>query len=165
MSPNMNSLPSYLVFAFANARAALERLIWSFNFEEQAGYHNYTGITPHYLLEVVNGFLQHWTDKAYLGLLRDLPEMKIRLEERLIPLYERGKDSAINIWLRAPLNKKAEFEELDNPALRDMARSLAPNGLMPGELSWFLEGFCSQWAQELLQYTVWTYAKDIEEEE
>lgn len=40
-----------------------------------------------------------------------------------------------------------------------MARTLAPQGLTPGELSWCLEGFCQQWAHELHQYIVWTHAK------
>ncbi|MCI0714311.1 MAG: hypothetical protein L0154_29425, partial [Chloroflexi bacterium] len=134
-----------------------------FDFEKRAGKHTYTEISPHHLLEVINGFLENESDRFYQGSINTFLEMKERLETRLIPIFEQGKNAATNVWFRASIEKKAELAEQDIPALRDMARSLAPDSHLPSERSWFMEGFCYQDAQELLQYVAWSYAQNMEE--
>jgi hypothetical protein len=147
-------------FAFVAAIHRLEQLVWSFNFEAEAQDKAFSGIwTPTELITIINGFLDE-KDKYLQGDVQRLNELRERLATYLVPAYTSGQNAAITQWNNVDQQEKQTFTELDNSALRKRARTFAPQDLTDIGKNWFVEAYCRQWREEMLNF----HQREFEEE-
>jgi hypothetical protein len=132
--------------------------VYRFNFHASlSGHAVYVGATPEYILSVVDGFL---SESEYVpgGTVADLKKLRTQLLEKIAPAYDAGQSAAHNIWAATSSNEEREwllYSTLPEDVMA-VAWQHVPKGFSFSQANWFVEGFCSNWAQEQFAYQVST---------
>lgn len=139
-------------FAYVSAIWRLEVLIWNFDFENEAGKHDFSGVPdPQKLIEIIDGFLIE-ADGIFEGDIRRFNRMRERLSNQILSAYNNGVREAQHIWKEDPEETLKNYSDgsLD---LRGTGKEQVDKTLSQAEQSWFLEGFCRSWQNEWVEAT------------
>lgn len=134
-------LPVHWQFAAQQASSQLHEFVCSFDFLRYANGQTYYGITPEYLLEVIDGFLADPNATEYFrGEQASLQHLRQRLVDSVQPAYERGLVEGRKHWS----DGEQVYGSLSTTELQRLALSLAGNDEWLN--GWFAEGFCRAYA-------------------
>ena len=147
-SDNMNNmqLPVHWRFAAHEAARRLRELVCSFDFVRLASGQTYSGITPEYLTEVIDGFLADPTATPYFAEdQKTLIYLRQRLAASVEPTYRRGLDRGREYWANSPqVYGSLSTEELQHLAMSFEVDEESSN-------NWFAEGFCRAYANSEME--------------
>jgi hypothetical protein len=145
--------PQHWNFALSAAFGRLEDLIW--NFDAFAAKHDhgfpFLGVPdPYELITVIDGFL---TESLYQGDVTRLQEMRLDIENRLIPAYGSGQESAAAHWSSTQFSQHHILASMTVMDFRAEAQNKTLTMFSPSQKCWFVEGFCKMWQVKVLNYT------------
>ncbi|HEX8221555.1 MAG TPA: hypothetical protein VF914_20370 [Chloroflexia bacterium] len=135
----------------------LEDVVFTFDFQEhmsRTGKHVCVEITPEKMIEAIDGFLSE-RETIPASRVTELEELRVRFLDTVTPAYEAGKSVAHQIWVA--ITSDEERTKLMYTLPEDViikAWERVPQGLSSSQASWFVEGFCSTWAQEWFAFQV-----------
>jgi hypothetical protein len=141
-------------FAAATAFARIGGLTRSFDFEREVVRANYVGITPGYIVEIIDGFLDEPDGVIFQGNRRDLVECR----KLLISSIQAAFDSGLTAGDAAFRNSGDLRDCWKSNQLHDLAGKAAPDER--SIRGWFMEGFCYGWTSAGMEYV----AESIEKE-
>ena len=148
-------------FALACAVKYMRQVIFEFDFHNSlSGHAVYVGITPELLSESIDGFLSE-RESVPGGTVTELEDLRKKLLEAVAPAYEAGRNTAHSAWAIATHDEERE-KLLSTPPediMLDAWRHV-PLELSSSQANWFVEGFCSTWAQEGFEWQVSKLKRD-----
>jgi len=118
----------------------------SFDFEREAANANYVGITPHFLVEIIDGFLREGDDVLPPRNRRDLVQCRELLSSRIQAAFDQGLAAGQAAYESSPNLRNSWDAEM----IRSMAANAAPDDRLVR--SWFMEGFCYAWTSADHEY-------------
>ncbi len=142
----MPSLSKHWNFAAARAFSSLEEITHSFDFNREAASASYVGITPHFLIEIIDGFLAEGDDVVPPGNRQSLLRCRQLLASRIQAAFDQGLAAGEAAYQSSPHLRESWNAE----TIRGLAANAAPDEqLVRG---WFMEAFCYAWATADLEY-------------
>lgn len=134
-------LQAHWRFALTHALIGLRSDIRSFDFAQIAvSRQTFTGASPSYLLEVIDGFLGEPELTLLGGERADLVRLRILLVEQVQPAFEEGKLEGRRTWQVGVRFPEMTWVE----GLHELAFQRAP--LDSIRRGWFVEGFCTAYS-------------------
>jgi len=141
-----DQLPTHWGFAFGSAFQALRNLVYSFDFQREAGRAVYVGTTPTFFMDVIDGFLGESPTLVPPANRMELMQLRGILSDQILPSFERGKAAGRSHWLQRGQHYGGQTVE----ALHGNARRAALGESLVAQ-GWFVEGFCVAYAAEETQ--------------
>jgi hypothetical protein len=147
-----SDLPLHWRFALGQAFAAIERLVWTFDFEAEAGEHSYASVpAPDDIIRIIEGFLTEH-DLIYAGDVDNLKRLLEITKQQIAPAYRAGQEAAVERWQRSTPDERASFTNTLPEEVRKSVQLIAP--VEKREANWFFQGYCRRWTEEAFQHVV-----------
>ena len=136
---NQSPLGTHWFFAAGAAFEALRKLVRAFDFDSLCGNANYVGVSPRYLMEVIDGFLTESSDVVPGGNRAELAELRNVLVTSIEPAYDEGVAAGSRSFTEAGcIESGVSWDDLPERARSSTDRCDYTR-------DWFVEGFCYGW--------------------
>ena len=141
-------------FALTSAFFQLERWVFMFDIENEPGQPIHAGIDPVWIRKITEGFLTEKEQLQDYGSSGEYRLMRIlnQLNEKIIPIYERGRDAAIHYWQTLDKDERYHINQYSIPEYRNIALNHSPQGISLCERNWFIESFGMTWTDQWINY-------------
>lgn len=133
--------PVHWRFAAFHAFKALEMQVRCFDFARESGHATYSGLTPSFLLEVIDGFLAENDTIVPDGSRKQLEQLRTLIVGDFLAAFDSGWHEAVEAW--NSVGKEYGAMPLDE--MHELARKSSPFESTKRE--WFIEGFSQAWAK------------------
>lgn len=135
----------------------LEEMSYDFDFHKSlSGHAAYVGIDIEYLVKTIDDIL---AKRASLpgGTVGQLEKMRQHLLAAITPAYASGKSAAKAIWDIAKSDEERSnlmnYYGVPEDVMAEAWRRV-PDRLDISQANWFVEGYCSNWAQLWFDYQI-----------
>ncbi|MEO1163276.1 MAG: hypothetical protein AAFV98_05775 [Chloroflexota bacterium] len=134
--------------------------IWEFDFQKVSRGQSYIGVpTPDNLIEVIEEIITENEFDFRFGDIKELKKIVTHLKAFTAPAFKLGQEKALGLWKTASRSRRKEYVEykphdFQASAFNHAQEQITQENLRETEKSWFVEGFCRQWASEVFDQMV-----------